>query len=54
MLAAVTGVLGLRWSAQLSAAGALDASVAGAAVVILAWIVLPYLVAARRFRWEKR
>ncbi|MHA7190018.1 hypothetical protein ACX80N_06955 [Arthrobacter sp. MDT2-16] len=35
-------------------AGALDASVAGAAVVILAWIVLPYLVAARRFRWEKR
>ncbi|WP_104181992.1 hypothetical protein [Arthrobacter sp. B0490] len=33
---------------------AADASVAGAAVVLLAWIVLPYLVAARRFRWEKR
>lgn len=34
--------------------GAADASVAGAAVVLLAWIVLPYLVAAKRFRWEKR
>lgn len=32
----------------------LDASVAAAAVVLLAWIVLPYVVAARRFRWDKR
>ena len=30
------------------------ASTAGAAVVLLAWTVLPYQVAARRFRWEKR
>ncbi|KQO02824.1 hypothetical protein ASF21_00175 [Arthrobacter sp. Leaf234] len=32
----------------------LGASTAGAAVVLLAWTVLPYQVAARRFRWEKR
>jgi ABC-2 type transport system permease protein len=32
----------------------LDASTAGAAVVLLAWIVLPYRIAATRFRWEKR
>lgn len=32
----------------------LDASVGVAGVVLVAWIVLPYCLAAKRFRWEKR
>lgn len=32
----------------------LDLTVAGAATALLAWTVLPYLAAAKRFRWEKR
>ncbi|WP_434995227.1 hypothetical protein [Arthrobacter sp. Ld5] len=32
----------------------LDLTVAGAAAALLAWIVVPYLIAASRFRWEKR
>ncbi|MBG6226513.1 ABC-2 type transport system permease protein [Arthrobacter sp. CAN_A2] len=36
-------------------ASPLDLSTAGAAAAaLLAWIVVPYLVAIRRFRWEKR
>jgi ABC-2 type transport system permease protein len=46
---ALQNLLMAGWGAE-----PLDASVAGAAVALLAWVVLPYLFAAKRFRWEKR
>ena len=64
VLAAVTGVLGLRWSAQLSAAGALDAqelslavTAAAACLAVAAWwlgglVMAGVALVAHRLRWR--
>ncbi|TKV27445.1 hypothetical protein FDK12_12155 [Arthrobacter sp. NamB2] len=46
---ALQNLLMAGWGAE-----PLDVSVAVAAVVLVAWVLLPYRIAARRFRWEKR
>ena len=46
---ALQNLLMAGWGAE-----PMTASVAGAAVVLLAWIVIPYQIGVKLFRWEKR